>query len=146
MDPALIGVIGTGAGAIVGYLGTLTTAHLTRKRERDARIFDEKRKVYVETLSFCSNFASLVDAINESDGGLDDAFHRTRFEDAAKMLSELGMLAPADVALKANETLTAIVASRSAAKTDNYGEARKAADKQVAELARLMRADIDKHK
>jgi hypothetical protein len=49
-DPAIVGAVSAGAGAIIGFLGTITTGVLTRKREDRARIYNDKRAAYVEAL------------------------------------------------------------------------------------------------
>lgn len=72
MDPALYGLIGTGVGGLIGFVGTWfstrTTARATAEREERARLFTEKKKSYAsaaDVLSACKDEMAKINLFGE---------------------------------------------------------------------------------
>jgi hypothetical protein len=72
MDPAVYGLLGTGVGGFIGFVGTWfstrTTARATAEREERARLFTEKKKSYANAADVLSTVINELFGV----GNLDD--------------------------------------------------------------------------
>lgn len=139
MDPALIGVVGTSTGAIIGYLGTVTTAWLTRKREDRARSYSERKTAYAETLTHLDEAWSRILIRGQDRNFMSEKSTYDGIGEYRKMSATLSLIAPDEVRDLARDASVFLIEphpERALSRERDFWNARRA-------LANAMRTDLE---